>query len=292
MSVSLSNDLPAVSARLKSACHILLALDFDGTLAPIRDSPEKVFMPQGTAAILGKLAASQQVSVAIVSGRAVFDLKRKVNLDVTYAGNHGLEIEGPGISFVHSDARMLQETVDHACWDVEAAVQTVRGVRIERKGLTATVHCRQAPVYLREWIEAAVRFTLRPYDSRLTMRPALEAWEICPRLDWTKGSALKFLLDHMGCTCPLLVCAGDDAADEEMFAVRPEAISIRVGPHSPTRARYYVSGPGELLEFLKLFGITVFEGEPETKCRPPGDASVQVLSRMCPAGTRFGAKSV
>ena len=49
---------------------------------------------------------------------------------------------------------------------------------------------------------------------------------------------------------PALICAGDDATDEDMFDILPGEISIKVGPARNTRARYYVRSVAELLEFL------------------------------------------
>jgi trehalose 6-phosphate synthase/phosphatase len=125
-------------------------------------------------------------------------------------------------------------------------------VAVERKDLSATVHYRQAPRDLSKWIEATVNAVIRPYFSTIFVSPALKAWEIRPRLHWNKGSAVRHLLEKMDSVSRALVCAGDDATDEDMFGLRPWEISIKVGSPRNTRARFYVRGVPELLQFLKV----------------------------------------
>jgi trehalose-phosphatase len=225
--------------RLARAPHVLLAVDFDGTLAPIVDRPQDAALPPRTADCLRELTQSPDCSIAVVSGRSISDLRPRIGLDVIYAGNHGLEIEGPGISFVHPTANVLRDAVEIASWDLEAAFLTVPGVLVERKGLTATLHYRQARAELADWIATTVRLILGPYRECLTLVRARKAWEIRPRTAWNKGAAVRYLLDRLPVR-PLLVCAGDDTTDEDMFSVTSDAISIRIGRGVRTRARYLI----------------------------------------------------
>ena len=75
---------------------MLIAADFDGTLAPIASSPAAAQMSPGARQVLAGLAAHPDVTLAVLSGRGLRDLGRKVSLPVILAGNHGLEIGGPG----------------------------------------------------------------------------------------------------------------------------------------------------------------------------------------------------
>ena len=249
----LFRDLDRISQRIDQADHILVALDYDGTIAPIAETPEAARVEPETESVLHELAASARVSLAIVSGRSLSDLRQRLPIaGVIHIGNHGLEIEGAGVSFVHQGASLLRRVIDLACWDLEAALQSVRGVQIERKGLTATVHYRQAPADLAEWIHLTVHAAVQPYGTQVAVAPALLAWEIRPNLPWNKGSALRFVFGRMRALRPALVCAGDDATDEDMFDVIPGAISIRVGNPGNTRARYFVNGPQEMQRFLEI----------------------------------------
>jgi trehalose 6-phosphate phosphatase len=93
--------LPAIAKSLHRAPHILLFLDFDGTLAPIVEDPGMARMPTDTREALSLIALDPKISLAIISGRALSDLRLRVGLDnLIYAGNHGLEISGPGLAFI------------------------------------------------------------------------------------------------------------------------------------------------------------------------------------------------
>jgi trehalose-6-phosphatase len=64
----------------------------------------------------------------------------------------------------------------------------------------------------------------------------------------------------MGSVNPLLICAGDDATDEDMFRVLPDVISVQVGDRLPTAARYRVDGPAGLVKFLEVIGVAIRAG--------------------------------
>ncbi len=89
--------------------RVALFLDFDGTLAPIASHPSKVAMSESMREVLEGCAKRPDTDVAIVSGRALEDIRKHVGMDgLVYAGNHGLEIEGGGLeTFRHPDSRSL-----------------------------------------------------------------------------------------------------------------------------------------------------------------------------------------
>jgi trehalose 6-phosphate phosphatase len=247
---SILDNLEPILSRVRSVRHVLLALDFDGTLAPIADRPENAALPRATAALLARIVASGHVTLAIVSGRSIADLRRHVELDCIYVGNHGLEIEGRGLSFLHPGAAARRPVLRAACEDLEAAIEGAPGAFVERKGLSATVHVRQVAEPLRETVHIAVQDAMRPYAECLAIVPALEAWEIRPRLAWDKGTALELILRSLGADCRLVICAGDDLTDEHMFRAAPDGVTIHVGNGIESAARYGAAGPAELAAFL------------------------------------------
>lgn len=71
-----------------------MILDYDGTLAPIAE--QLAPMPKDTELAIKKLAANEKVFMCIMSGRNLDDIKKHMKLEtVTYAANHGLEVEYP-----------------------------------------------------------------------------------------------------------------------------------------------------------------------------------------------------
>lgn len=250
MGRAILDNLEPILNRVRSARNLLLALDFDGTLAPIVLSPEDAALPRATAVLLGRIAACPNIKLAIVSGRSIADLKRRIDLDCIYVGNHGLEIEGPGISFLHSGAVARRPVLNSACGDLDEAVAGAAGAFVERKELSATVHFRKVACELHERVRNAVFDAMRPYADCLDLQPARKAWEIRPRVAWHKGAALEFLVDRYGVNRPLVICAGDDVTDEHMFQADTDGVSIQVGSGIETAARYGAAGPAELAAFL------------------------------------------
>jgi alpha,alpha-trehalase len=83
--------------------------------------------------------------VAILSGRALLDVKNKVGLDtIAYAGSHGFNIEGPGESFHDERGQKFLPFLDKAELDLITAVRDIRGIRVERKPYALAVHYRLA----------------------------------------------------------------------------------------------------------------------------------------------------
>jgi trehalose 6-phosphate phosphatase len=135
----------SLEERLSRAESVLLCLDFDGTLAPIVDEPMLAKLPAETRETLNELAALDDVTIAIVSGRALGDVKGRVGLsELIYAGNHGLEIEGPGLFFEHPIADGLKGKVRSVTERVAAKAGSLDGVEIELKGLSSSVHFRRS----------------------------------------------------------------------------------------------------------------------------------------------------
>ena len=215
--------------RIRAAERVLLALDFDGTLSPIADRPEDAVVPHATAHRLAVLGQRKGFSLLVVSGRSLSDLRSRLPMACPCAGNHGLEIEGFGLSFLHPEAERRRPELERAATAVEAALDGIDGALVERKGLSATVHYRRVAPCLHQSVRNAIAGAMRPYSDSFDVLPALKAWEVRPRVDWHKGTALRFILDHLGEPAPLVICAGDDDGDEPMFEAVPDAASIRVG---------------------------------------------------------------
>src|SRR5690606_5044768 len=120
---------------------------------------------------LAALAARPDTRIAIVSGRALGDLRARVGLDdVVYAGNHGLEIEGPDIHRSHEVARSARASLSDLKRRLEDELNAIDGVIVEDKGLTLSVHFRMvadpaAQARIRDTVHAhaalhqGVRFT-------------------------------------------------------------------------------------------------------------------------------------
>ena len=140
-----ADEFDAWLGRYLEGHPLALFLDFDGTLAPIVDDPAVAAMPDATRDALRRCAARGDTDVAIVSGRALEDVRARVDLEtVAYAGNHGLEIRGPEFDdFLHADVRHFEDRVR----ELGATLERIRapGASVEVKGASLTYHYRGVP---------------------------------------------------------------------------------------------------------------------------------------------------
>jgi trehalose-phosphatase len=234
---------------------MLVALDFDGTLSPIVPRPGEAALLEGLEAPLRRLADREDTVVAVVSGRGLADVRARVKLDgVYYAGNHGFEIEGPGLDRVHEAARVARPALEETAAALAAALEQEPGAEVEDKTWTLSVHYRRAE---REGAEARVREAVDRHARRegLRITEGKKILEIRPDVEWHKGTATRFLLDVLarGGDLPAIFI-GDDRTDEDAFAVvRDLGGGIVVGDEAPTgtHAVAWAAGPEEVAELIR-----------------------------------------
>src|SRR5882724_168269 len=244
---------PDIESRLRRAADCFLFLDFDGTLSPIVDDPRQASLEPEAKALLRSLHRMAGIRIAIISGRNLNDIRSRVGLDLIYAGNHGLEIDGPGIDFVEEHALALAGRIESICDDVSRRLALIPGLLIERKGLTASVHLRRIPAGKEAEVVAAVREAVQPFSGLVKARAGHKIIELLPRVNWNKGKAARNILQTLGAAPGCLpVCIGDDTTDEDLFREFPDGITVRVRKHRRTSARYFVNTPRETLSLLEL----------------------------------------
>ena len=122
---------------------LAILLDYDGTLAPIAPHPDMAIIPNETKRVLERLSNCPDVYVAIISGRGVTSVKSMVGIDnITYAGNHGLEILHPdGTKFTHPMPSEYEDKISQLLERLQDDV-CVHGAWVENKGVLLTFHYR------------------------------------------------------------------------------------------------------------------------------------------------------
>ncbi len=239
--------------------RLVLLLDFDGTLAPIVDRPEQAEMPARTRRALQRLMAMPGVAVAVVSGRALADVRARAALPgIAYAGNHGMEIEGAGLHRVHPEAAAARGELEGAAARIEANLQPIDGAFLEDKGLTLSIHYRLAPAHA-EAVREIVRSAVAGHDG-LTVTEGKMVLEVRPRVAWDKGRAVMYLLDQMRPPpdAPVLY-VGDDRTDEDAFrALRgwdpAEGVLVAATPPAESAATSFLRDPAEVGALFEALG--------------------------------------
>jgi trehalose 6-phosphate phosphatase len=234
-----------------SKSQLFLATDFDGTLCPIVDAPAAVKVPRRTVEVLRELAATDGITVSVVTGRSLADIQERLPLDAIYAGNHGLEISGKGLHFRHPRAEAARELLAHVCEGLEVSVESWDGAWVENKGLTATVHYRRVKEADQNTLALAIRAHMQRFDAAFGVRGGRKAIEIYPRAGWGKGDAVQYIREQLRLGNALCICIGDDETDESMFAMFPDDLSIRVTLETRSRANYYLEDSSEVLTALE-----------------------------------------
>ena len=238
---------------------ILLFLDYDGTLTPITETPDKAVISQNIKDLLAKLSTSHHCRVAIISGRSLSDIKALVGLkDIIYAGNHGLEIEGQKIRFESQVSPRLKSVIRHIHEDAVSKFSKIKGVLIENKGLTISVHYRLADEKDMQEILSIFKEITDPYIVRgkIKINAGKKVYEIKPPVMWDKGKVVLWLLARqqflLGKNKILPVYIGDDVTDEDAFkALKKKGLTIFVGEHGNLEAQYYLKTTEEVTEFLR-----------------------------------------
>jgi trehalose 6-phosphate phosphatase len=239
-----------VDQAIGSGRRLLVATDFDGTLAPIAATPNEAALPAGTWRTLREMAALPGCLLFVVSGRSLADLKRRCTCPAILAGNHGLEIEGGGLSFEHDGAVRLLSLLEDACVDLDTVLKRWPGAFVERKRLTATVHFRNVHEREQHAVVLAVRARMRSYGLTFGLRAGKRALEVHPRVSWNKGAAVNWVREQLGLQDACCVCIGDDRTDESMFESCAPAVTVAVGPLRRTAAEHTVRDPAEVCSLL------------------------------------------
>jgi trehalose-phosphatase len=252
MSRFLFDHLGDLGPRLRAAQAPALFLDFDGTLVSFRNDPGRATLSPSLRRILQKLSADGNWTVAIISGRERTDLQARVGLPgLIYAGNHGLEISGPGFIFIEPTAIGYRESLQKLASALAPRLVNTEGAWVEDKGLTLSVHWRQTPAERVEEVRRIVHHALENMSHPFLLTSGDKVYDIRPRVYWHKGSAVHWIRERLSKQNALTLYLGDDATDEDAFAALPDGITVKVGEPAETAAVYYVRDPTDVEQFLQ-----------------------------------------
>ncbi|XP_031486331.1 probable trehalose-phosphate phosphatase 6 [Nymphaea colorata] len=254
--------------------QIVIFLDYDGTLSPIVDDPDRAFMSDAMRAAVRDAAG--YFPTAIVSGRCLDKVYSFVRLaELYYAGSHGMDIKGPLKSprclrmngsktlgkmsnqpVLFQPASEFLPMIDEVYESLVEKTKCIPGAKVENNKFCASVHFRCVDEKSWSTLAEEVRSVLKGYP-KLSLTQGRKVLEIRPTIKWDKGKALEFLLESLGlanCSDVLPVYIGDDRTDEDAFKVlkeRGQGFGILVSKiPKKTNASYSLQEPSEVMDFL------------------------------------------
>jgi len=240
---------------LSRAKHIFLCADFDGTIVPIRPRPEEANLSCGRRRLLEKISKLNSLSLGIISGRALKDIKQKVGLEgLIFAGNHGLEIAYKKGHFIYPAAKRCIPLIAKIARKLAKEISHFPGAVLEEKTLTLSLHYRLVKGGNLPRLKAVFLRAARPYLATGELRLSLgkKVWELRPSIEWDKGKALLWLVRKLRAKQALVIYIGDDLTDEDAFRALNGigGLSILVGRRKASLARYYLKGTSDTQKFL------------------------------------------
>jgi trehalose 6-phosphate phosphatase len=230
---------------------LLVALDFDGTLAPEVDDPEQArALPEARTAVL-RLVAMPNTRIALVSGRSLKSLIHVADVpdDVLLVGSHGIELR-----LDHPDDAVSLDTAELKRIDLLGDVlhevaDSFDEVWLEEKPAGFALHTRLATETNSRIAHLVARSETAAELQDLTVRDGKNVLEFSVR-STTKGEALEHLRKYTAATA--VFYAGDDVTDEDAFAaLGPDDVGLKSGRGS-TLANFRVEGPSQVARAINL----------------------------------------
>ncbi|MDV6014685.1 trehalose-phosphatase [Haloechinothrix sp. LS1_15] len=233
---ALPADLRRAIMNIARTPRLLIACDYDGTLAPIVDKPEQARPHNESVGALRSLASLHETTTAVISGRALRDLATlsRLPVEVHLVGSHGSEFD---IGFVHEldpAARELHSKLER---ELTHIADEIPGVTLEIKPASVAVHVRGASEADAQRVLDAVHDGPCTWEGvTATDGKAVVELSVVPT---DKGNALDILRHQVGATAAVFL--GDDVTDEKAFArLSGPDLGIKVGENE-SLAHYQVA---------------------------------------------------
>lgn len=240
--------LPANLGRalddVATTARLLVACDYDGTMAPIVANPADAHPLPESAAALEELAALPATAGALISGRALSVLRELSGASerVHLVGSHGSEFDTGFVHPVDDDAAALLRQITTA---LHTVADEYPGVAVELKPASVALHVRNASAADGEAALHRAEELAQSWDAQITDGKAVKEFAV---IHTDKGQALDILRDQYQASA--VVFLGDDVTDEKAFRrMRDGDVGIKVGP-GDTAARYRVDEPHDVAAAL------------------------------------------
>ena len=230
--------------------------DYDGTLTPIVQRPNLAKLAFSMKNIL--LQLSKKYHLALISGRKKEDLIDQVGIpDIFYAGNHGLDINGPGISMTFPLVKKYLPIIENITHHLDKALSSFPGVILEKKKISVAIHYRMVSKEDLPELRSILKNSLKGKLKYIRILKGKKVFEFLPNIEWNKGKAIIWIMNTLGLSWAehRVFYLGDDTTDEDAFRVlRTRGIGILVSEKTrKSSADFRLSSPEEVKKWIQSF---------------------------------------
>ncbi|AMY20587.1 MULTISPECIES: trehalose-phosphatase [Nocardiaceae] len=223
-------DLPLTLRRalvgIARVPRLLVASDYDGTMAPLVSDPQKAFPHPESVRALRALAGLDHTDAAVISGRALRDLAilSRLPVEVQLVGSHGSEFDAGFVTELGDDAK---ELLDRLIAELRSIASQGAHITVETKPASVALHVRNAEPEVGERALTAVRDGVAQWDG-VQVTEGKSVIELAVIVT-DKGQALDILRHRGGASAAIFF--GDDVTDEKAFRrLHGPDIGVKVGP--------------------------------------------------------------
>ncbi|MFE3222104.1 trehalose-phosphatase [Nocardia sp. NPDC059228] len=241
----LSLELRRALSAIARVPRLLVASDYDGTIAPIVSDPTKAYPHRESVSALRALAGLTGTTAAVISGRALRDLAAlsRLPVEVQLIGSHGSEFDVGFVHAIDNDAKQLLQEVTTTLTQI---AQDNPGASVEIKPASVALHVRNASPEIGRRAVFAVRQGPASWVGVQTTE-GKEVIELAV-VETDKGAALDIVRHQQGASAALFI--GDDVTDEKAFKrLSGPDVGIKVGD-GESLAEYRVASTEEVSKAL------------------------------------------
>lgn len=259
----------------------LIMLDYDGTLAPFSALPQSAVPGEGLIRILRRLVQDQHSLIALISGRSRVDLERWFSEipNLWLGAEHGAVLWSPLTRNWEQNYDASDDWKKGVYPILEHFVDRTPGSFIEEKEFSLVWHYRMADPEFGDWLANDLVANLDHMLAESPVKAVKGRKTVEVKSLWANKGQVYSRLLLSGAVPDFIMAAGDDVTDEDLFARLPEhAWTIHIG-RKASRAKYYLTGPDEMVSFLgELYEprktVSVQDREPQLRVMPASTSLV------------------
>ena len=243
--------------KLKKSSRLLLFINYDKVLADLSKQGVPLSLSLKLRKQLRELSEKDGLHLILISNHSMKTLKKIVGFSGIYLiANRGLEILGPDVSVVHSEAKNQRKSLKKIAEKITQKNKKFPGIKLEDRGLSLVMNFSEANLQTQTKARAWCEELWTTIMDKITIQEERNQLIMYPRVGWNNTRAVMFLCNKFTSPRrrPFIITIGADKNDEEIFDfVDKEGIVISVTNEKKipnSKANYYLKNREEVKQFI------------------------------------------